>query len=102
MVRNSPAIKDTIFLFCTYIAFHNFYMEKSPSYDEFNHFLGHLVLDLLSNLGFCSILASLPVKPTTEAIERVLHSLSGSNLVVYVNHGDTSQLPFLPPAGNSL
>ena len=99
-IRNFPAIHDAIRLFCTYIAFHNFYTEKPAPYDEYDGQMGRLVLDLcgqtlnlLSNLGFCGILAAIPDNLTISTIERVLHSLSGPNLAVYLNSGNPGNLP---------
>ena len=39
-VHNSPAIHNAIGLFCTYIAFRNFYAEKPAPYDEYNGQMG--------------------------------------------------------------
>ena len=107
-VRNSPAIQNTINLFRTYVAFRNFYAKKPAPYDEYDGQMGQLVLDirrqtlnLLSNLGFCGILAAIPDDLATSTIERVLHSLSGPNLAVYLNSGNSSKLPTTTPARNS-
>ena len=107
-VRNSPAIRNAIDLFRTYVAFRNFYAEKPGPYDEYDGQMGRLVLDirgqtldLLSNLGFCGILAAIPDDLATSTIERVLRSLSGPDLAVYLNSGNTSNLPTTPPARNS-
>ena len=109
IVRNSPAIKDTTSLFHTYIAFCDYYAEKPPPYDEHNWAMGQIVLDLcaqvldlLSDLGFCGILATLLPEPDTEAIERVICSLPGPNLVVYTNSSNSSKLSPMPPIGDSL
>ena len=107
-VRNSPAIRNAIDLFRTYVAFRNFYAEKPAPFDEYDGQMGRLVLDirgqtldLLSNLGFCGILAAIPDDLATSTIERVLRSLSGPDLVVYLNSGNTSNLPTTSPARNS-
>ena len=107
-VRNSPAIRNAIDLFHTYVAFRNFYTEKPTPHDEYDGQMGRLVLDirgqmlnLLSNLGFCGILAAIPDALAITAIERVLCSLSGPDLVIYLNSGNTSNLPTTPPARNS-
>ena len=107
-VRNSPAIRNTINLFCTYVAFRNFYAEKLAPYDEYDGQMGRLVLDirgqtldLLSNLGFCGILAAIPDDLAISTIERVLRSLSGPDLAVYLDSGNTSNLPTTSPARNS-
>ena len=108
-VRNSPAIRNTIDLFRTYVTFWNFYAEKPAPYDEYDGQMGRLVLDLrgqtldlLSNLGFCGILAAIPDDLATSTIERVLCSLSGPNLAVYLDSGNASNLPTASPARNSL
>ena len=107
-VRNSPAIRNAIDLFHTYVAFRNFYAEKPGPYDEYDGQMGRLVLDLrgqtldlLSNLGFCGILAAIPDDLATSTIERVLRSLSGPDLAVYLNSGNSSNLPTPSPARNS-
>ena len=107
-VRNSPAIRNAIDIFRTYVAFRNFYAEKPAPFDEYDGQMGRLVLDirgqaldLLSNLGFCGILAAIPDSLTLSAIERVLRSLSGPDLAVYLNSGNTSDLPTTSPARNS-
>ena len=107
-VRNSPAIRNAIDLFCTYVAFRNFYAEKPAPYDEYDGQMGRLVLDirgqtldLLSNLGFCGILAAIPDDIAIATIERVLRSLSGPDLAVYLNSSNTSNLPTTSPARNS-
>ena len=107
-VRNSPAIRNAIDLFHTYVAFRNFYAEKPAPHDEYDGQMGRLVLDirgqtldLLSNLGFCGILAAIPDDLATSAIERVLCSLSGPDLAVYLNSGNTNNLPVTSPARNS-
>ena len=107
-VRNSPAIRNAIDLFRTYVAFRNFYAEKPAPYDEYDGQMGRLVLDirgqtldLLSNLGFCGILAAIPDNLATSTIERVLRSLSGPDLAVYLNSSNTSNLPTTSPARNS-
>ena len=107
-VRNSPAIRNAIDLFRTYVAFRNFYAEKPAPYDEYDRQMGRLVLDirgqtldLLSNLGFCGILAAIPDDLATSTIERVLRSLSGPDLAVYLNSSNTSDVSSAPPAGNS-
>ena len=107
-VHNSPAIRNTINLFHTYVAFRNFYVEKPAPYDEYDGQMGRLVLDicgetldLLSNLGFCGILAAIPDNLAASTIERVLRSLSGPNLVVYLDSGNPSNLPTMSPARNS-
>ena len=107
-VRNSPAIRNAIDLFRTYVAFRNFYAEKPAPHDEYDGQMGRLVLDLrgqtldlLSNLGFCGILAAIPDNLATSTIERVLRSLSGPNLAVYLNSGNTSNLPTTSPARDS-
>ena len=107
-VRNSPAIRNAIDLFHTYVAFRNFYAEKPGPYDEYDRQMGRLVLDLhgqtldlLSNLGFCGILAAIPDDLTLSTIERVLRSLSGPDLAVYLNSSDPSHLPTTSPARNS-
>ena len=107
-VRNSPALRNTIDLFRTYVAFRNFYAEKPAPYDEYDGQMGRLVLDLrgqtldlLSNLGFCRILAAIPDDLALSTIERVLHSLSGPNLAVYLNSSDPSQLPASTPTRDS-
>ena len=108
-VRNSPAVRNAIDLFRTYVAFRNFYAEKPPPYDECDGQMGQLVLDirgqtldLLSNLGFCGILAAIPDDLAITTIERVLRSLSGPDLAVYLNSGNTSNLPSMSPARNSM
>ena len=108
-VCNSPAICNAIDLFCTYITFCNFYTEKPEPWDEYDGQMGRLVLDicrqmldLLSNLGFCGILAAIPNNLATSTIERVLRSLSGSDLAVYLNSGNAGDLPTMPPTRNSL
>ena len=108
-VQNSPAIRNAIDLFRTYVAFRNFYAEKPAPYDEYDGQMGQLVLDirgqtldLLSNLGFCGILAAIPDDLTVTTIERVLRSLSGPDLAVYLNSGNTGNLPTTSPARNSL
>ena len=107
-IRNSPAIRNAIDLFRTYVAFRNFYAEKPAPHDEYNGQMGQLVLDirgqtldLLSNLGFCGILAAIPDDLATSTIERVLCSLSGPDLVVYLNSGNPCDIPTTSPAGNS-
>ena len=107
-VRNSPAIRNAINLFRTYVALQNFYAEKPAPYDEYDGQMGRLVLDirgqtldLLSNLGFCGILAAIPDDLATSTIERVLRSLSGPDLAVYLNSSNTSNLPTASPARNS-
>ena len=107
-VRNSPAIRNAIDLFRTYVAFRNFYAEKPGPHDEYDGQMGRLVLDirgqmldLLSNLGFYGILAAIPDDIAITTIERVLRSLSGPDLAVYLNSGNTSNLPTTSPAGNS-
>ena len=107
-VRNSPAIRNAIDLFRTYVAFQNFYAEKPAPHNEYDGQMGRLVLDirgqtldLLSNLGFCGILAAIPDNLATSTIERVLRSLSGPDLVVYLNCGNTSNLPTTSPARDS-
>ena len=96
-VRNSPAIRNAIDLFRTYVAFRNFYAEKPAPYDEYDGQMGQLVLDirgqtldLLSNLGFCGILVAIPDDLAITTIERVLRSLSGPDLAVYLNSGNAS------------
>ena len=107
-VRNSPAIRNAIDLFCTYVTFRNFYAEKPAPYDEYDGQMGRLVLDirgqtldLLSNLGFCRILAAIPDDIAIATIERVLCSLSGPDLAVYLNSGNTSNFPTTSPARDS-
>ena len=107
-IRNSPAIRNAIDLFRTYVAFRNFYAEKPPPYDEYDGQMGRLVLDLrgqalelLSNLGFCGILAAIPDNLAISTIERVLRSLSGPDLAVYLNSGNAGDLPTMSPTGNS-
>ena len=107
-VRNSPAIRNTINLFHTYVAFRNFYAERPGPWDEINRQMGRLVLDLcgqtldlLSNLGFCGILAAIPDDLATSTVERVLRSLSGPDLAVYLNSGNPRDLPTTSPARNS-
>ena len=107
-VRNSPAIRNTIDLFRTYVTLRNFYAKKPAPYDEYDGQMGRLVLDirgqtldLLSNLGFCGILAAIPDDLTTSAIERVLRSLSGPDLAVYLNCSNPNNLPTPSPARNS-
>ena len=107
-VRNSPAIRNAIDLFRTYVAFRNFYAKKPAPYDEYDGQMGRLVLDihgqtldLLSNLGFCGILAAIPDDLAITTIERVLCSLSGPDLAVYLNSGNTGDLPTTSPARNS-
>ena len=107
-VRNSPAIRNAIDLFRTYVAFRNFYAKKPAPYDEYDGQMGQLVLDirgqtldLLSNLGFCGILAAIPDNIAITTIERVLRSLSGPDLAIYLDSGNTSNLPTTSPAGNS-
>ena len=108
-IRNSPAVRNAIDLFRTYVAFRNYYAEKPSPHDEYDRQMGRLVLDLrgqaldlLSNLGFCGILAAIPDDLATSAIERVLRSLSGPDFVVYLNSGNTGDLPTTSPARNSL
>ena len=107
-VRNSPAIRNTIDLFHTYVTFRNFYAEKPAPHDEYDGQMGQLVLDicgqmldLLSNLGFCGILAAIPDNLAIATIERVLHSLSGPDLAIYLNSGNAGDLPTTSPARNS-
>ena len=107
-VRNSPAIRNAIDLFRTYVAFRNFYAEKPAPFDEYDGQMGRLVLDirgqtldLLSNLGFCGILAAIPDNLATSTIERVLRSLSGPDLAVYLDSGNTNNLPTTSPARDS-
>ena len=107
-VQNSPTIRNAIDLFRTYVAFQNFYAEKPAPYDEYDGQMGRLVLDirgqtldLLSNLGFCGILVAIPDDLAITTIERVLRSLSGPDLAVYLNSGNTSDLPTTSPARNS-
>ena len=107
-VQNSPAIRNAIDLFRTYVAFRNFYAEKPAPYDEYDGQMGRLVLDicgqtlnLLSNLGFCGILAAIPDGIAVTTIERVLRSLSGPDLAVYLNSSNTSNLPTASPARDS-
>ena len=108
-VRNSPAIRNAIRLFHTYVAFHNFYAEKPGPYDEYDGQMGRLVLDLcgqtlnlLSNLGFCSILTAIPDDLAISTIERVLRSLSGPDLAIYLSSGNPCDLPSPSPARNSM
>ena len=107
-VRNSPAICNAIDLFCTYVAFRNSSAKKPAPYDEYDGQMGRLVLDLrgqaldlLSNLGFCGILAAIPDDLATSTIERVLRSLSGPDLAVYLNSGNAGNLPTMPPTRDS-
>ena len=107
-VRNSPAIRNAIDLFRTYVAFRNFYAEKPTPYNEYDGQMGRLVLDirgqtldLLSNLGFCGILAAIPDDLATSTIERVLCSLSGPDLAIYLDCGNTNSLPPVSPVRNS-
>ena len=107
-VRNSPAIRNAINLFHTYVAFRNFYAEKPAPHDEYDGQMGRLILDirgqtldLLSNLGFCGILVAIPDELATSTIERVLRSLSGPDLAVYLNSSDAGDLPPTSPARNS-
>ena len=107
-VRNSPAIRNAIDLFRTYVAFRNFYAEKPAPHDEYDGQMGRLVLDirgqtldLLSNLGFCGILAAIPDDLATSAIERVLHSLSGPDLAIYLNSSNAGDFPTTSSARNS-
>ena len=107
-VRNSPAIRNAINLFRTYVAFRNFYAEKTAPYDKYDGQMGRLILDirgqmldLLSNLGFCGILAAIPDDLATAAIERVLRSLSGPDLAVYLNSSNAGNLSTTSPARNS-
>ena len=39
-IRNSPAIRDAIGLFCTYVTFRNFYAEKPAPYDKYDGQMG--------------------------------------------------------------
>ena len=107
-VRNSPAIRNAIDLFRTYVAFRNFYAEKPAPYNEYDGQMGRLVLDirgqtldLLSNLGFCGILAAIPDNLAVSTIKRVLRSLSGPDLAVYLNSSNTSNLSTTSPARDS-
>ena len=107
-IRNSPAIRNAIDLFRTYVAFRNFYAEKPAPYDKYDGQMGRLILDicgqtldLLSNLGFCGILAAIPDDIAIATIERVLRSLSGPDLAVYLNSGNAGNFPPTSPAGNS-
>ena len=50
-------------------------------------------LDLLHNLGFCGILATLDDPHAIEVIEGIIRSLSGPDLAVYLNSGNTRNLP---------
>ena len=107
-VRNSPALRNAIDLFRTYIAFRNFYAEKPGPWDEYDGQMGQLVLDicrqtldLLSNLGFCGILVAIPDDLAVSTIERVVRSLSGPDLAVYLNSGNPRNIPTTSPAGDS-
>ena len=107
-VRNSPAVRNAIDLFRTYVAFWNFYAEKPAPHDEYDRQMGRLVLDLrgqtldlLSNLGFCGILAAIPDDLAISTIERVLRSLSGPDFAIYLDSGNASNLPTTSPARNS-
>ena len=107
-IRNSPTIHNTIDLFRTYIAFCNFYAERPGPWDEINGQMGRLVLDLrgqtldlLSNLGFCGILAAIPDNLATSTVERVLHSLSGPDLAVYLNCSNPGDIPAMSPTRDS-
>ena len=102
IVHNSPAIRDAITFFQVYIVFCNYYAKKTPPYNHSNRAMGRIVLDLcsqvldlLSNLGFCEILAFLPSRLGTEAIGC---SLSGSNLAIYLDSSDSSGIFLAPPA----
>ena len=108
-IRNSPTIHNTISLFHTYVAFRNFYTEKPPSYNKYDRQMGQLILDicrqmlnLLSNLGFCRILAAIPDAIAISTIEQVLRSLSEPDLAVYLNSSNPRDLPAMSPARDSL
>ena len=106
-VRNSPAIRNALDLFHTYVTFCNFYAEKPGPWDETDRQMGRLVLDLrgqtldlLSNLGFCRILVAIPDDLATATVERVLRSLSGPDLAVYLNSGNPCDIPLVTPTRN--